>query len=107
MKHLKSVLLPLFTVTACVAAPAQASEAIVKKARCFACHSVETKRIGPAYKDVAAKYIGDNDAPAKLFDKVRRGGAGIWGDIPMSAHPIDAISDDELKAAINWVLSRK
>lgn len=86
-------------------AQANDGEAIVKKARCVACHAVDQKRVGPAYKDVAAKYKGDAKAPARLFDKVRAGGAGNWGDIPMLPHPADKISDDDLKAAIAWVLS--
>ena len=84
---------------------AHASEAIVKKARCVACHAVDQKRVGPAYKDVAAKYKGDSKAPAMLFDKVRHGGSGNWGQVPMIPHPADKISDDDLKAAISWILS--
>lgn len=80
-------------------------EAIVKKARCVACHAVDTKRVGPAYKEVAAKYKGDAKAPAMLFDKVRHGGSGNWGQVPMIPHPADKISDDDLKAAIHWVLA--
>lgn len=100
--------LPLMVAAFCsVSISANASEAILRKASCFVCHSVEAKRIGPAYKDVAARYRGDDSAPAKLFNKVRQGGAGNWGDIPMNPHPVDTISDDDLKAAIQWVLSRK
>ncbi|WP_374326718.1 c-type cytochrome [Azonexus sp.] len=84
---------------------AHASEAIVKKARCVACHAVDAKRVGPAYKDVAAKYRGDAKAPAALFDKVRHGGSGNWGTVPMLPHPADKISDDDLRQAIAWVLS--
>ena len=84
---------------------AQASEAIVKKARCVSCHAVDAKRVGPAYKEVAAKYKGDAGAPARLFDKVRSGGSGVWGQVPMMAHPADKISDDDLKAAIHWILA--
>ncbi|RIX45063.1 MAG: cytochrome C [Rhodocyclales bacterium GT-UBC] len=87
------------------ASSAQASEAIVKKARCIACHTVDAKRVGPAYKDVAAKYRGDANAPGRLFEKVRAGGSGNWGDVPMLPHPEDKISDDDLRAAIKWVLS--
>lgn len=101
-----TLILPLLAATALAAsAPAKASEAIVKKARCVACHVVDTKRVGPAYKDVAAKYRGDAGAPAKLFDKVRSGGSGVWGEVPMIPHPADKISDDDLKAAIKWILS--
>jgi cytochrome c len=87
--------------------PAQAAdgEAIVKKARCVACHAVDQKRVGPAYKEVAAKYKGDAKAPPVLFEKVRHGGSGNWGQVPMIPHPADKISDDDLKAAIHWILS--
>lgn len=84
---------------------AQASEAIVKKARCVACHTVDSKRVGPAYNEVAARYKGDAKAAAQLFDKVRAGGSGNWGAVPMLPHPADKISDDDLKAAIQWILS--
>jgi cytochrome c len=84
---------------------AHASEAIIKKARCVACHAVDKKLVGPAYKDVAAKYRGDSGAPARLFTKVRNGGSGNWGDIPMLPHPADKISDENLTAAIQWILA--
>lgn len=79
---------------------------IIRRANCFACHSLEVKRIGPAYKDVAARYRGDENAPRMLFDKVRMGGAGNWGNVAMTPHPIETIGDDDLKAAIQWILSR-
>lgn len=105
-KVTSTLLVPLFAALAfSLSAPAKASEEIVKKARCVACHTVDAKRVGPAYKDVAAKYRGDAGAPARLFDKVRAGGSGNWGEIPMMAHPADKISDDDLKAAIKWILS--
>lgn len=104
-KPLSITLLPLLAATLFAAAPAQASDAIVKKARCVACHTVDSKRVGPAYKDVAAKYRGDSSAPAKLFDKVRNGGSGVWGEIPMIPHGADKISDDDLKAAVKWILA--
>lgn len=101
-----TLILPLLAA-ACltVAKPATASEEIVKKARCVACHAVDAKRVGPAYKEVAAKYKGDAAAPAHLFDKVRTGGSGNWGNVPMLPHPADKISDDDLKAAIAWILA--
>ncbi|MCG2576825.1 c-type cytochrome [Dechloromonas sp. XY25] len=93
------------TMIAMPSAQAADGEAIVKKARCVACHAVDQKRVGPAYKEVAAKYKGDAKAPAALFDKVRHGGSGNWGQVPMIPHPADKISDEDLKAAIHWVLS--
>ncbi|MCL2309500.1 MAG: c-type cytochrome [Proteobacteria bacterium] len=90
-----------------VSMSAHANESIHRKANCSICHSVEIPRIGPAYKDIAARYRGDDDAPKKLFDKVRKGGAGNWGEVPMVPYPIDAISDDDLKTVIHWILFRK
>lgn len=101
-----TLLLPLLAAAMLgLSSQAKASEAIVKKARCIACHTVDVKRVGPAYKDVAAKYRSDAGASAKLFDKVRTGGSGNWGEIPMLAHPADKISDEDLKAAIKWILA--
>lgn len=105
-KQLATLLLPLVAIALLsLAVPAKASEAIVKKARCVACHAVDKKLVGPAYKDVGAKYRGDAGAPAKLFDKVRNGGSGNWGEIPMTPNGADKISDDDLKAAIKWILT--
>jgi len=92
-------------LTTAVAGQAAASEAIIKKARCVACHAVDKKLVGPAYKDVAAKYRGDPEALPRLMAKVRSGGSGVWGDIPMTPHPADKLSDADLKAAVEWVLS--
>lgn len=103
---LNALILPLMAATLFAAAkPALASEAIVKKARCIACHTVDQKRVGPAYKDVATKYKGDDTAPGKLFDKVRQGGSGNWGEVPMLPHDAGKIGDDDLKTAIQWILS--
>jgi len=89
---------------AAAAAPAVASEEIIKKARCVACHAVDQKRVGPSYKDVAAKYKGQADAVAVLSAKVRSGGSGVWGPVPMTANGPDKISDADLKAAVEWIL---
>ena len=87
------------------AAPAWADiEATMTKAGCLACHTKDKKVVGPAYKEVAAKYKGQADAPAKLADKVRKGGTGVWGPVPMPPTGPDKISDADLKAAIDWVL---
>jgi cytochrome c len=70
---------------------------------CTACHSVATKGVGPAFKDVAARYQGRADAAQMLERKVRNGGAGVWGDIPMPPNP--AVPDAELQAIVQWVLT--
>jgi cytochrome c len=107
-KSLSPLLAALLAVSAfTLAAPVRAEdgEAIIKKARCVACHTVDQKRVGPPYKEVAAKYKGDAKAPAQLFNKVRAGGSGNWGQVPMIPHPADKISDEDLKAAIHWILA--
>jgi cytochrome c len=89
------------------AAMAQAGpEAAMNKAGCLACHAKDKKLVGPAYKDVAAKYKGQADAPAKLAEKVRVGSKGVWGPVPMPATGPDKISDADLTAAIEWVLKQ-
>ena len=101
-----ALLLGLAAATIMVATPpANASEAIVKKARCVACHAVDQKRVGPAYKDVAAKYKGDKTAEAKLIEKVQKGGVGAWGQVPMPPNP--QVNAAEAKTLVAWVLAQK
>lgn len=88
-------------------APAWAADKVPEpmvKAGCMACHSVDKKLVGPAYKDVAAKYKGQANAVAALTEKVRKGGSGVWGPVPMSPNPPDKISDADLKAAVEFIL---
>jgi cytochrome c len=78
---------------------------LAQKSGCLACHSPDRKIVGPAYKDVAKKYAHDNGAFEKLFHKVKNGGSGIWGPIPMPPNP--QVSDADLKKILHWVLSMK
>ena len=95
----------LAAVAVAFSAPAWADpEAAMKKANCLTCHTKDKKLVGPAFKDIAAKYKGQADAPAKLFDKVRKGGSGVWGPVPMAPNPASAISDADLKAAVEFIL---
>jgi cytochrome c len=87
------------------ALPAYAQEELAKKHNCFACHAVDKKLVGPSYKDVAAKYRGDAKADAKLFEKVKKGGQGVWGPIPMP--PNTQVPDGDIKALVQWILSQK
>lgn len=80
-----------------------ANEALTKSSNCLACHSLDNKIIGPAFKDISAKYKGDDGAIATLTSKVRNGGAGIWGDMPMP--PNAAVSDADIETLVNWILS--
>ncbi|UCV15417.1 c-type cytochrome [Quatrionicoccus australiensis] len=87
-----------------MAGQAQADEALAKAKNCMACHAIDKKLVGPAYKEVAAKYKGDKAAPAKLAAKVKAGGSGVWGPTPM---PPNNVTEDEAKKLVTWVLSQK
>ena len=97
--------LALAAAAVSIAAPAMASADLAKKYNCTACHAADKKMVGPAYKDVAAKYKGQADAVAKLSAKVKAGGSGVWGQIPMP--PNAAVPDADLKALVEWVLATK
>ena len=85
--------------------PAAANEALAKKHNCMACHQVDKKVVGPSFKEVAAKYASDKQAEAKLFDKVKKGGVGVWGQVPMP--PNATVPDADVRALVKWVLSQK
>ncbi len=80
-----------------------ADQELAQAKGCMACHQLEVKVVGPAYKDVAAKYKGDADAPAMLAAKVRNGGVGTWGQIPMPPQP--TLSDEEINSLVAWILA--
>ncbi len=82
--------------------PASADEALAKKHNCLACHSIDKKGVGPAYKEIAKKYKGQAGIEAKLADKVKKGGAGVWGQIPMP--PNAAVPDSDIKKLVEWIL---
>lgn len=90
---------------AVAALPALANEELAKKSGCLACHAVDKRVVGPSYKEVAAKYKSDKDAAAKLFKKVKEGGTGVWGQVPMP--PNATVKDDDIKVLVKWVLSQK
>jgi cytochrome c len=102
MKRIATVFCAL---AALAAHPAQASDQLAKKHNCLACHTVDKKMVGPSYKDVAAKYRSDKTAEAKLIDKVKKGGAGVWGQVPMPPNP--NLPDAEARALVKWILSVK
>jgi len=84
---------------------ALANADLAKKSNCLACHSVANKVIGPAFKEVAAKYAGQKDAEDKLVKKVLKGGSGVWGTAVMPANP--QVSEAEARTLVKWVLSQK
>jgi cytochrome c len=84
---------------------ADAGEDLAKNSGCLACHSIDKKLVGPGYKDSANKYRGDKSAPANLAKKVKEGGKGVWGDIPMP--PNAHVKDADIATIVNWVLNVK
>lgn len=84
---------------------AEAPADMAKAKNCLACHSVAAKIVGPAYKDVAAKYTGQKDAEDKLVQKVLKGGSGVWGPVPMPANT--QVTEAEARILVKWVLSQK
>lgn len=88
-----------------VAAPAMADQALATSKNCMACHAADKKLVGPSFKDVASKYAGQKDATDKLAAKIIKGGAGVWGPVPMPANA--QVNDAEAKKLAAWVLSLK
>ena len=104
---MKKTLFPLATLAVALAAtPALAADelALAQKNACTACHAVDKKLVGPAYKDVAAKYRADKGAEARLVEKVKKGGVGVWGQVPMP--PNANVKDEDVKKLVKWVLSQ-
>jgi cytochrome c len=100
---MKRALFALIAAAACV--PAMADLALAKSKNCMACHAVDKKMVGPAYKDVAAKYAGQKDAVDKLAVKIMKGSSGVWGPVPMPANA--QVKEAEAKKLAAWVLSSK
>ena len=105
MKRIALAALATLTAALAFVGTAQANEALATKSGCTACHKVEGKLVGPAYKEVAAKYKGDKKAEAMLIDKVKKGGMGVWGPIPMP--PNAAVKDEDVKILVKWILALK
>ncbi len=96
--------LSLLVLSVQAANAADPAEALAQKSGCLNCHSVQAAIIGPAYKDVAKKYKGDKTAEARLIEKVKVGGNGIWGKMPMPANS-PQVKDDDIKTIVKWVLA--
>ncbi|HYD81246.1 MAG TPA: c-type cytochrome [Paucimonas sp.] len=102
---MKRSLLVLFAVGALASNAAFANADLAKAKNCMTCHAVANKVVGPAFKDVAAKYAGDKGADAKLAQKIVKGGSGAWGAVPMPANP--QVSEAEAATLAKWILSQK
>jgi len=92
-------------LTASAAQPALADDALAQSKNCMACHNVDKKVVGPAYKDVAAKYKADKTAADKLATKIIKGGSGVWGPVPMPAN--SQVNEAEAKKLATWILGMK
>jgi cytochrome c len=104
---MKALLLAIVAASSMlVAAQVNAADAsaLAQKSGCLACHTIDKKVLGPAYKDVAAKYKGDKTAEAKLVAKVKAGGSGVWGPMPMP--PMGAqVKEADITTIVQWILS--
>jgi cytochrome c len=101
MKHICLTIVVVFLSIS----PAYADSALATSKNCMACHAAERKLVGPAFKDVAAKYASDKTAVDKLATKIQKGGAGVWGPVPMPANT--QVSDADAKKLATWVLTIK
>ncbi len=108
MKIRLFALLSVATALASFQAPAFADQALATAKNCMACHAIDKKMVGPAYKEVAAKYAGNKDAVKMLAEKIQKGstpGKGNWGPVPMPANP--QVSEAEATKLATWVLAVK
>ncbi len=105
MKMHGPILATLATLVAIAATPALANEELAKKNACTACHAIDKKLVGPGYKEVATKYRADKGAEANLIEKVKKGGVGVWGQVPMP--PNGHVKDEDVKVLVKWILSLK
>ena len=87
----------------CAASGARASPELARSKNCLACHHVERKMNGPAYKAIAERYASDQGALKTLSEKIRRGGSGVWGPSPMPPQP--QVTPEEAEALVKWILS--
>jgi cytochrome c len=105
MTALRSTLIAALAAGATLAAaPVRADEALAKKHNCLACHQIDKKSVGPAYRDIAKKYKGQAGIEAKLAEKVKKGGSGVWGPVPMAPNP--TVPDADIKTLVEWVLKQ-
>ena len=100
---MKLIAIVLIAAGVTVSAPALASLDLAKKSNCMSCHTVDKKLVGPSYQDVAKKYAGQKDAVKSLSAKVKAGGKGVWGEIPMP--PNAAVKDADIETLVKWILA--
>lgn len=102
IQMMSAAVLTLFSGAA-LAQNAAAAKALASKSACLACHAVDKKLVGPAFKEVAAKHKGQADALEKVSARIKSGGSGMYGPVPMPAQA--QLKDDELKLLAGWILA--
>lgn len=101
---MKSVIVSMIAAAGLmVAGSALADDALLKKGNCMGCHKMEGKLVGPGFAEIAKKYKGDAGAAAKLETKVAKGGAGVWGTMPMPA--MNNVKPEDIKTMVNHILA--
>jgi cytochrome c len=100
---MKLIAAALISAAALVSAPAMANMDLAKKSNCMSCHQVDKKLVGPSYQDVAKKYAGKADAVKTLSAKVKAGGKGAWGEVPMP--PNANVKDADIETLVKWILA--
>lgn len=100
---MKFIATALVAASVMVSTPALASLDLAKKSNCMSCHTVDKKLVGPAYLDVAKKYAGNKNAVKELSTKIKAGGKGVWGEIPMP--PNAAVKDADIETLVKWILA--
>ena len=104
--HLSRIVVSAAALLSCAGAfavDAAAAKALATKSACLACHAVDKKLVGPAYKEVAAKHKGQADALAKVSARIKSGGSGMYGPVPMPAQP--NLKDEEVRVLAAWILA--
>jgi cytochrome c len=102
-QHVVLAAVALFSSAGASAVDAAAAKALASKSACLACHAVDKKMVGPSYKDVAAKHKGQAGAVEAVAARIKSGGSGMYGPVPMP--PQAQLKDDELKLLAAWVLA--
>lgn len=103
IKHIVLAASAVLAASGAQALDAAAAKALASKSACLACHAVDKKMVGPSYKDVAAKHKGQADAVVKVAARIKSGGSGVYGAVPMPAQP--NLKDDEAKLLATWILA--
>ena len=103
MNSIKTALAAATLGVAVISQSAFADETLARNSGCLACHGVDTKILGPGFKEVAAKYKGDAAAADTLATKVKSGGSGNWGQVPMP--PNAHVSDEDVATLVSWIMS--